>query len=142
MKDEISFYAHAARLHDIHLIGEIGFNAGHSAITMLYQTHHTKLISFDTMDLPWSTLSLEFVQGMYPHRVERVKGSSIDTVGVFAKTDERKFDLFCIDGMHSGVFPYQARAHCHVAAACHVAAWRTGGPTALMEAAGGWVGGT
>lgn len=109
VKDEVSFYAHAAHLRDVHLIGEIGFNAGHSAITMLFQTHHSRLVSFDTEDLPWSKTSLEFVQRLYPGRVERIKGNSLETVPQFAAKDPRKFDLFAVDGMHDGVFPYQAR---------------------------------
>lgn len=95
-----------------HFRTQIGFNAGHSAVTMLFHSHN-KLVSFDTEDLPWSAGSLAFVQRMYPGRVERVKGNSIETVPAFAKSDPRKFDLFAVDGMHSGEFPYKARARCH-----------------------------
>lgn len=108
--DEVSFYAHAAHLHDVHLIGEIGFNAGHSAVTMLFQTHHSVLVSFDIEELAYSKTSLEFVQLMYPNRLERIVGSSIETVPVFAAKDKRKFDLFAIDGMHNAEFPYMVRA--------------------------------
>ena len=109
--DEVMFFAQAARLPGVRLIGEVGFNAGHSAISFLSQSEHSKLISFDLEEVKWASQSLDFVHRLFPDRVDRLKGGSETTVANFAKEDPRKFDLFAIDGNHFGQGPYLDMIH-------------------------------
>lgn len=106
VEDEVLFYGQAARLPNVHLIGEVGFNAGHSAIAFLFHNNNSRVVSFDVGNLKWSAHSLEFLQRLYPGRVDRVKGYSQKTVARFAANDARKFDMFAIDGDHDGEAPY------------------------------------
>lgn len=103
---QVMFVSAAASLPGVQLIGEIGFNAGHSAITALWSNENATLVSFDTQDLDWSKQSLSFVSRIYPHRIDRVKGPSQVTIPVFASKDARKLDMLFVDGVHSGDTPY------------------------------------
>ena len=101
--DEVKFYAAAARLPGVYRIGEIGFNAGHSTVTFLFQRHNIHVTSFDLGQMKWTTNSVKFVQRMFPNRLDYLKGYSTDTV---PKYDGPLFDLFAIDGSHNGDVPY------------------------------------
>jgi len=62
--DEVLFYSQAAKLPGVRLVGEVGFNAGHSAIALLTQKAGSALVSFDLdtrRTMPWSAQSLAFL---------------------------------------------------------------------------------
>ena len=59
--DEVCFYTSVAALPGVSLIGEIGFNAGHSAIVLLSGSPGSKLITFDIENLAHAEDSLCFV---------------------------------------------------------------------------------
>ena len=103
VRDEVSFYAAAAGLPGVELIGEIGFNAGHSTVTFLFQKPKLKVVSFDLCVLRWSKDAYAFVKRLYPGRLEVVNGYSTDTVPKYVGP---KFDLFAVDGAHDGETPY------------------------------------
>lgn len=103
---QVMFVSAAASLPGVRLIGEIGFNAGHSAITALWSNEDATLVFFDSQDLDWSNQSLSFVSRIYPHRIDRVKGPSQITLPRFAANDARKLDMLFVDGIHSGDTPY------------------------------------
>ena len=103
VRDEVAFYAAAAQLPNVELIGEIGFNAGHSTATFLFQKPNLKVVSFDLGVLRWSTDSYAFVKRLFPGRLEVINGYSTDTVPKYVGP---KFDLFAVDGAHDGETPY------------------------------------
>lgn len=103
---QVTFVSAAASLPGVQLIGEIGFNAGHSSITALWSNENATVVSFDTEDLHWSNQSLSFVSRIYPRRVDRVKGPSQVTLPRFAAEDARKLDMLFVDGVHNGDVPY------------------------------------
>jgi predicted O-methyltransferase YrrM len=103
VRDEVSFYGAAALLPGVKLIGEIGFNAGHSTVTFLFQKPDLKVVSFDLGVLRWSSISYAFVKRLYPGRLEIINGYSTDTVPKYVGP---KFDLFAVDGAHDGETPY------------------------------------
>jgi hypothetical protein len=102
--DEILFYGQCARFPDVLRIGEIGFNAGHSTITFLWQNPRSTLTSFDLGEMKWTPTSVDFVSRIFPKRFTYIKGYSTDTV---PKYDGPVFDLFAIDGGHNGAVPFQ-----------------------------------
>lgn len=103
VRDEVAFYGAAAHLPGIELIGEVGFNAGHSTVTFLWQRPTIKVVSFDLGVLRWSEDSYAFVKRMFPSRLEVIKGYSTDTVPAYKGA---KFDMFAVDGAHDGETPY------------------------------------
>ena len=103
VRDEVAFYAAAAQLPGVELIGEVGFNAGHSTVTFLWQKPAIKVVSFDLGVLRWSQDSYAFVRRLFPNRFELRKGYSTDGVPAYQGP---KFDLFAVDGAHDGETPY------------------------------------
>jgi len=108
VQDEVSFYAQAARLPGVYNIGEIGFNAGHSSITFLWQNQKIHLTSFDLGEMTWTPASVRLVARMYPGRFTYIKGLSTTVVPQYLAENSSRplFDLFAIDGGHNGDVPY------------------------------------
>lgn len=84
-------------------ICEVGFNAGHSAITWLHGTS-AQLKEFDLFQLPYSAGSRAYVELLYPGRVTFYSGNSAVTllqyVTQVAAGVEPPCDLWFIDGDH------------------------------------------
>jgi hypothetical protein len=78
---------------------EIGFNAGHSLNVILYHNPTIKnVVEFGLGECP---KCLEYSQDKYPDvDINYIKGYSRDTVPVFSKTTNTKYDLIHIDGSH------------------------------------------
>lgn len=100
---EVLFYGEAARRPGVLRVGEVGFNAGHSALVFLWSNAAVNMTSFDLGDLAWTSSSVEFVKAAYPGRMEYVKGLSTDTVPAYTGAP---FDLFAVDGNHDSTVPY------------------------------------
>jgi predicted O-methyltransferase YrrM len=81
---------------------QIGFNAGHSAITMLAANPRLHLTSFDLVEHPYVPKSSEFINSVFPGRHVLVSGDSTVTVpAALALFNGPSFDLIFIDGGHS-----------------------------------------
>lgn len=92
----------ASRSNNSSLICEIGFNGGHSAAIFLAATSRTtKVTAFDLQAFDYSVTGLEYVQKLYPGRLQMIQGSSTDTVPKFSQQHGRACDVFSVDGDHS-----------------------------------------
>ena len=80
---------------------EIGFNAGHSAETLLSANPNTHLTSFDIGHVKAMQYGKEYIDATYPGRHTLILGDSTQTVGQFKQDNPNKrFDLIFIDGGH------------------------------------------
>ena len=87
---------------EISLIGEIGFNAGHSSQLFLDARPQTKVISFDIGYWPYVKTGKNYIDRFYPRRHELILGDSLVTVPLFhQKNPNTQFDLIFVDGGHS-----------------------------------------
>jgi predicted O-methyltransferase YrrM len=95
-------YLHLLRERlDIRLVGEIGFNAGHSAATFLAARPNITVVSFDIGQHPYVEHAKRFIDDHFPGRHTLILGASIETLPRF--TIEHpfvRFDLVLIDGAH------------------------------------------
>ena len=91
---------------------EIGFNAGHSACTMLNAHKDVTITSFDIghhylgnkKGDDYGKYAHEFINGRFPGKLELILGDSKKTIPEFGKDNpNEKFDLIFIDGNHSYV---------------------------------------
>ena len=103
--DEVSFYHAAASLPGVARIGEVGFNAGHSALCFLSAGSAPAVTSFDLGELPWTPHSVRFLQRAFPGRLDYHRGLSTDTLAAYEANRGPLFDLFAVDGGHSAPYP-------------------------------------
>ena len=88
---------------------EIGFNAGHSALFWLTGSEKTKLMSFDIATLDYTKPMGNYLQNVFPGRLETAWGDSKSTVPSFWKqkassNDSFTCDIIVIDGSHKHDF--------------------------------------
>jgi predicted O-methyltransferase YrrM len=112
---EILQYVSFASHESIKNVVEIGFNAGHSAMTLLASNHKIKLTTFTYQAV---TEGVEFVKKYYSSRFEVVFGPSQSTVKKWLPTVPKGYiDLMIIDGNHTYPAPREdfmmllSRAH-------------------------------
>ena len=83
---------------------EIGFNAGHSALFWLIGSEKTKLVSFDIASWGYTKPMGEYLQSVFPGRLETVWGDSRTTVPSFWQQKAGQIfacDIVVIDGSHN-----------------------------------------
>ena len=87
-------------------IMEIGFNAGHSSLLYLLANPKSKLTVFDLCEHKYTIPCFQYLQSVFPNRLEMFPGDSTKTVPEFSsKNPNTKFDLIHIDGAHVGDIP-------------------------------------
>lgn len=74
---------------------EIGFNAGHSSLLFLLANPYSKMTIVDTFQLPYSKKCFNYLQSMFPERLEMIAGDSRD---VLPSISRGSFDLIHYDG--------------------------------------------
>ena len=74
---------------------EIGFNAGHSALTMLLANPDTRITIIDTCQHSYTEKCFDYLDGLFPGRLQLIKG---DSTKVIQTLSGRKFDLIHYDG--------------------------------------------
>jgi predicted O-methyltransferase YrrM len=80
---------------------EIGFNAGHSADTMLRANKNLSLVSFDLGCHGYVQPAADYIQFLHPGRHELILGDSTQTLPLYIEANpDKKFDLLFIDGGH------------------------------------------
>jgi predicted O-methyltransferase YrrM len=84
---------------------EIGFNAGHSAHTILSANPDIHLTSFDLGNHEYTVLGKEWIDWKYPGRHTIILGDSRETVSSFVEERDTKFDVIFVDGGHEGDIP-------------------------------------
>ena len=91
----------------INLIGEIGFNAGHSTELFLISNPRCRVISFDIMKYAYSKIGKEYIDLTFPHRHQLIPGNSLCSVKSFSKKNSKvRLDLIFVDGNHSFRWAY------------------------------------
>jgi len=99
-KEETEFLKNIISNESITTCMEIGFNAGHSAETLLSSNNKLNLISFDIGHHSYINLGKQFIDKHYPDRHELIIGDSLTTVPEYSKKTNKKFDVIFIDGGH------------------------------------------
>jgi len=96
---------------------EIGFNAGHSADTILKNNKEATMVSFDLGLHPYVTAGKEYIDAVYPNRHLLVLGNSVLTIPLYLERVSREpFDVIFIDGGHDYDIAKQDMENCrHVA---------------------------
>ena len=85
----------------IKIVGEIGFNAGHSSEVFLTASLQCTVISFDVMKTAYSKIGKQYIDLKYPGRHELVLGDSLVSVREFStKNNTLHFDVIFVDGCH------------------------------------------
>jgi hypothetical protein len=106
--DEVKYYYRLANLPGVNTICDIGFNAGHSAITFLSANPNATVISFDICKMPWTLNSVGYVKSLFGDRFKFVKGHSGQMMTAAMKDKSlmfhRKCDLVSVDGDHSAAW--------------------------------------
>ena len=80
---------------------EIGFNAGHSAVTFLSANKNVHVTSFDIGVHDYMKIGKKFIDKFFKNRHNLIIGNSIETVPEYLKNNPKnKFDIILIDGNH------------------------------------------
>jgi len=79
---------------------EIGFNAGHSAETMLKNNPSLTLVSFDIGEHDYVPVAKTYIDSTYPSRHTLILGDSTKTLPEYISQNNKKFDVIFIDGGH------------------------------------------
>ena len=85
-------------------IGEIGFNAGHSALNALLAREGIQVISFDLGEYwdSYSKHSYQLLSNNFPNQLTLVMGDSTDTVPHFIRErPDQKCNILFVDGGHT-----------------------------------------
>ncbi|RHY95064.1 hypothetical protein DYB26_010823 [Aphanomyces astaci] len=86
----------------IHRALQIGFNAGHSAMTILTANPTLHLISFDLVEHPYTPKAAAFLDAVFPGRHKLIPGDSTKTVPeALEDADAGQYDFMFIDGGHT-----------------------------------------
>jgi predicted O-methyltransferase YrrM len=93
---------------------EIGFNAGHSVLLFLLSNPDSKLTCFDIVSHRYTMPCFEYLNSLFPGRINLIPGDSTITVPEFYKLagDTTTFDLIHIDGCHYGGIPKKDLDNC------------------------------
>ncbi|NGX39439.1 MAG: hypothetical protein KR126chlam1_00768 [Chlamydiae bacterium] len=92
---------------EIRVIGEVGFNAGHSSDLFLSARKNTEVYSFDIMQHPYVRHGKKYIDLKYPSRHTLTAGNSVFSIpNFFSQTERPIFDLIFIDGGHTGQVPF------------------------------------
>lgn len=93
---------------------EIGFNAGHSAVSFLSANKDIKLVSFDLGNHSYVKFAKEYIDKAFPGRHSLHIGSSIETVPQYIEQNPKisKFDVIFIDGGHEYSVAIQDITNC------------------------------
>ena len=77
---------------------EIGFNTGHSALLFLISNPESKLTCFDIVSHKYTMPCFEYLNSLFPGRINLIAGDSTITVPEFYKvcSNINKFDLIFI----------------------------------------------
>jgi predicted O-methyltransferase YrrM len=100
-------------------IMEIGFNSGHSSVSLLTASApNSEVVSFDLGEHYYVDHAKAFVDTHFPGRHTLIKGNSVETVEKYANDnrarcgDKNAFDLIFIDGGHFSDIPLRDCINC------------------------------
>lgn len=79
-------------------IMEIGFNGGHSCLLFLLANQYSRIQIFDLGNHSYARECYNFLNAIFPNRINVVWGNSLDTLVNFQS--DMKYDLIHIDGGH------------------------------------------
>ncbi|CAM9779648.1 unnamed protein product [Ectocarpus sp. 12 AP-2014] len=89
-------------------ICEVGFNAGHSSLNwLLYSRPSTKVLAFDLGEYEYMRHALDFLQAVFPGRLEVLIGHSTETIPAYAVAEEaagrdpHTCNVLFVDGDHT-----------------------------------------
>jgi len=91
---------------DVQQMAEIGFNAGHSTVTLLDGRPNKTLVSFDLCRKPYYEATSSLLMENYPGQLEIICGDSTQTLPeLIEREPPPRFDFIHIDGGHEGEVP-------------------------------------
>lgn len=100
--EELTYLYKLSKENNSQTVGEIGFNAGYSALAFLYANPNMKVTSFDIGMHPYVKIAKEYIDEKFPGRHTLIEGDSRETVPAFAQENpDTRFDTIFIDGGHS-----------------------------------------
>lgn len=94
------YFLDLLQLHpEVAIIGELGFNAGHSSELFLKAREDTVVYSFNIMTHSYGKIGKEYIDCKYPERHQLVAGNSLYSIPDYSQSNlDMKFDLIFLDG--------------------------------------------
>jgi predicted O-methyltransferase YrrM len=92
---------------DVNRMAEIGFNAGHSTVSLLSGNPGKTLTSFDLCTKAYYAETSSLMLNNYEGQLEIICGDSTQTLPELIEKGVPKYDFIHIDGGHSGDVPKQ-----------------------------------
>jgi predicted O-methyltransferase YrrM len=80
---------------------EIGFNAGHSALTYLFLNPHGIYTGVDIFQRQYTHEAFNFLSNKFPYRVNLHKGDSLQVVPRLLASTDIEYDVVHVDGGHT-----------------------------------------
>lgn len=80
---------------------EIGFNAGHSALTFLFLNPYGVYTGVDIFQRQYTYEAFNYLSNKFPYRVNLHKGDSLTVVPELLKSTENRYDIVHVDGGHT-----------------------------------------
>ena len=100
-EEELLYLYRLSKENNSQLVGEIGFNAGYSALAFLYANPNMNVVSFDIGTHPYVQIAKEYIDEKFPGRHTLIEGDSKETVPQYVEENpEVRFDTIFIDGGH------------------------------------------
>lgn len=100
--EQVAYLQNILKLNPkIRRVMEIGFNAGHSAATMLAARDDIHVTSFDIGIHSYVTTAKALVDELFPDRHDLILGDSMQTL----PSEQGRFDFAFVDGGHAEPIP-------------------------------------
>ena len=113
-RTQATFFADTVRPYAAKRILEIGFNSGHSCVTLMSASApDCTMVSFDLGEHYYVDTAKQFVDATFPNRHKLIKGNSLDTIRTYATENPTDtFDVIFIDGGHYTDVPLHDTINC------------------------------
>jgi len=113
-RTQSEFFSNLVRPYAAKRMLEIGFNSGHSCITLMSSgTPDCTMVSFDLGEHYYVDNAKVFVDATFPNRHTLIKGNSLEMIPKYAEEHPNEtFDVIFIDGGHYTDVPLQDLINC------------------------------
>jgi predicted O-methyltransferase YrrM len=113
-RSQAEFFSETVKPYAAKRILEIGFNSGHSCVTLMASSSpDCTMISFDLGEHYYVDNAKVFVDQTFPGRHTLIKGNSLDTIRTYSTHNPNDtFDIIFIDGGHYTDVPLHDTINC------------------------------